>query len=319
MQGEMRKSPIVIVRNFIALQFSAAGVYFLAAMLADYGELWQASPVAKYLEYDFAQAALLFAVETVLILYIFFSWYRETVRVSGGRLVHARGVLFRSTASVPLVRMASATFENGLLGRLASYGTVKLTDASGGTLARLSSMSDPRELVAAITGYASIAEADPHNLAVEREHARLEKKSTFRWDLREGKVNRSLEKATMKTVAAFLNSGGGHLLVGVSDDGTGIGLHHDFATLQRRDEDGWENHFSNILAASLGPAFRRFVHVRHFMRDGKPCAMVTVAPADRPAFLRDGDADEFYIRTGNGSSSLRMSEATAYIQSRFRT
>jgi len=45
--------------------------------------------------------------------------------------------------------------------------------------------------------------------------------------------------------------------------------------------------------------------------------LVSVSPADRPAYLREQDREEFYIRTGNGSTALRMSETQAYIASRF--
>jgi len=47
--------------------------------------------------------------------------------------------------------------------------------------------------------------------------------------------------------------------------------------------------------------------------------LVSVSSSDRPAYLRDQDHEEFFIRTGNGTTSLRMSEANSYIASRFST
>jgi hypothetical protein len=47
--------------------------------------------------------------------------------------------------------------------------------------------------------------------------------------------------------------------------------------------------------------------------------LVSVGAADRPAYLREQDHEEFFIRTGNGTTSLRMSEANAYIAARFST
>jgi predicted HTH transcriptional regulator len=177
-------------------------------------------------------------------------------------------------------------------------------------------MAEPRELVAQLTGFIGVAEHVPQDLARAREHAGLERKSTLRWDLKAGAVNRSLERAAMKTVAAFLNSGGGHLVLGVADDGTAVGLEHDFRTLPRKDEDGWENHFNNLLAAMLGPGFRPYVQVRHFLHDGKPCAAVTVAASPRPAFLTEDGKEEFFVRTGNGTTPLKISEAHQFIVSR---
>ena len=43
----------------------------------------------------------------------------------------------------------------------------------------------------------------------------VEFKSTARWDLREGKPNKAMEDAIVKTVAGFLNTDGGTLLIGI--------------------------------------------------------------------------------------------------------
>ncbi len=56
-----------------------------------------------------------------------------------------------------------------------------------------------------------------------QENDAVEFKSTARWDLREEKRNKAVEDAVVKTVAAFLNTNGGTLLIGVADDGTRSG------------------------------------------------------------------------------------------------
>ena len=43
----------------------------------------------------------------------------------------------------------------------------------------------------------------------------VEFKSTARWDIREGKPNKAMEDAVVKTIAGFLNTDGGTLLIGV--------------------------------------------------------------------------------------------------------
>src|SRR3990167_3633054 len=89
------------------------------------------------------------------------------------------------------------------------------------------------------------------------EHERLEFKTSLRWDSKRDMVNKELEKAVMKTVAAFLNSDGGHLLIGVGDKGQPTGLEKDFASLPKPDSDGFENHFNNLFNQMIGPKFRR--------------------------------------------------------------
>lgn len=46
----------------------------------------------------------------------------------------------------------------------------------------------------------------------------VEFKSTARWDLREDKPSRAMEDAVVKTVAGFVNTDGGTLLIGVGPD-----------------------------------------------------------------------------------------------------
>lgn len=159
--------------------------------------------------------------------------------------------------------------------------------------------------------------ADPLALVHTAEHEQLERKSTLRWDLKTNAVNRSLEKAAMKTIAAFMNSKGGNLLLGVGDHGEAVGLEHDYATLPRKDADGLQNHFSNMLSAMLGPSLRHYVKLRLFTHGGKACMLVSVAPAKQPAYVRDQEHEEFFIRTGNGTTPLKMSEAHTYIHEHF--
>ena len=312
-----RRSPVVLVRTFIALQFAAAALYYLAAILTDYKELWTASHIDTYLPYEPAQFIVIFAAEALLITFSFIAWYRTKLRLSGGRFIVEEGVFRRQHREIPLNRVASVSYSQTLAGRLGNYGTVLLADSAGATLARLGSMSEPREMVQQITGFLSVADVHPRDLVQAREHSRLERKSTLRWDLKNAAVNRALERAAMKTVAAFLNSGGGHLVMGIGDDGSAIGLSQDFESLQRKDEDGWENHFNNLLAASIGPGFRPYVQVRHFEHDGKPCAAITVAASPRPAYMTDDGREEFFVRTGNGTTALKVSEAHRFITSRF--
>ena len=65
-------------------------------------------------------------------------------------------------------------------------------------------------------------------LVQKEEGPTLEFKSTLRYDLRINRVNMELEKAVAKTIAGFLNSEGGTLLVGVEDNNALIGIEADF-------------------------------------------------------------------------------------------
>ncbi len=79
---------------------------------------------------------------------------------------------------------------------------------------------------------------DLRALIARGESANLEFKSSFRWDLRENKLNRALEAVVLKTLAGYMNGNGGTLLIGVADDGSvvrsGARLHHAQETRSRR-------------------------------------------------------------------------------------
>lgn len=314
----VRKSPIVIVRNFIALEFFTAAVYWIAGAVFYVAQIWRGLPLVSSIPFSAAQAGFVFLLETTLILYMFLMWYRETFRITGGKLIHDQGVIIRSHEVIALDRVVSASYRQGFLGRRTGYGTVTLTDRSGVVLMKVGSIADPQEFVSRLTGYrAHQGDVDPLRMVTEAEHERLERKSTLRWDLQAGKLNRNLEKAVMKTVAAFLNSSGGHLLLGVADDGHAVGLERDWTTLARRDADGWENHFTNVLSAMIGPQFRQYVTIQHFAHQDKSCALVIVAKAPVPAYLNDEGKEEFFIRTGNTTTSLPISRAQEYLASHF--
>jgi type I restriction enzyme R subunit len=59
-------------------------------------------------------------------------------------------------------------------------------------------------------------------------------KSTARRDMREGKPNKAMEDAVVKTIAGFLNTDGGTLLIGVDDSSAVLGLEHDLDRVQQR-------------------------------------------------------------------------------------
>ena len=71
-------------------------------------------------------------------------------------------------------------------------------------------------------------------LLAEGEGSTLEYKSSLRWDYNESRVNKDLAKVIVKTLAAFLNSQGGTLLIGVNDEGGLLDLEMDISTLGRK-------------------------------------------------------------------------------------
>lgn len=157
----------------------------------------------------------------------------------------------------------------------------------------------------------------------EGETAELEFKATLRWDISEQLVNKRLEAAVLKTVAAFANSQGGSLLIGVGDDGEIVGLEYDYASLGDVDRDGFELHLRNLLNQAFGTAFvASNVSVLFPALDDKSVCRVVVKPASAPLFLRtvgkDGQPSErFYVRSGNSSQEIPSGQLKDYWDQRF--
>ena len=144
-----------------------------------------------------------------------------------------------------------------------------------------------------------------------------------------GELFKPLETASLKTVAAFLNSRqGGTLLIGVADDGSIWGLDSDYASLHKAgkdDRDLFQLHVVNIMIQSFGTAAATEVSTQFHTIDGKDVCRVHVRPCGFPVdatVIVDQKSQlvkeiGFYARAGNGTRKLNSVEREKYIASRW--
>jgi len=174
---------------------------------------------------------------------------------------------------------------------------------------------------AALAAYRALAPrpGDPQILALigQGESAELEFKSTVRWDLREGKKNTDLEGVIRLTVAGFLNAHGGTLLIGVADDGSIIGLQHDYKTFKKTSRDGFELFLTELLLGAMGKDIATSIRTTFHEVDDKDVCRMTVAKGPRPVFLKEGNDEVFYLRAGNSTRRLSTREAVDYCKARW--
>lgn len=326
----VKKSPVVIVKNFILLQSVAIAAFFIVSVITNYAALYRSLIISRAISFNIAQALFIFSAETAIVFFIFFRWYKESFHIRNGEIIHAHGVLYRHRKTIPLEHVISVSHHQSPLGKLTKYGTIELASNNTNRKIQLKDIPTPEEYVGLILKFKRLSEnkrmetdtftsvlPSISDLLKKDEHENLEFKSSFRWDTRQNTVNHNLEKSTMKTVAAFLNSQGGHLVMGVSDSKEIVGLARDYGSLNRKDTDGFENHFTQVFHNMIGAEFRQFVKLNWSKVDDKECCIVSVTPSRKPAYLKnDNNGEEFYIRTGNGTTSLKFSEANGYIDSR---
>jgi len=106
-----------------------------------------------------------------------------------------------------------------------------------------------------------------------------------------------------KAISAFLNSNGGFLLIGVSDDGQIQGLEHDFKlSKEKNPKDFFFLEFDQMLEHFLSFSVKSNIIGEFVSIQDKEIFLVSVTPLkQKPVFLNGQFKKEFYIR-GEASS-----------------
>lgn len=152
-------------------------------------------------------------------------------------------------------------------------------------------------------------------LILEGESDALEFKATSRWDVERNVPNPEMERLIWKTVAAFLNSyRGGILLIGVSDNGEIHGIEDDFPVFKEkdRDRDGYEQWLYSKLLSQFGRESILNLRIQFHFIKGKHVCQITVKPSHKPVFVEENGVPKFYLRTGNASNPLNIQETVLY-------
>lgn len=177
------------------------------------------------------------------------------------------------------------------------------------------------ELQAQLDGMLSVigklSDADQvRSIIREGESKTVEFKETFSLNLRHdiGQKDKVMEDMCLKTIVAFLNSEGGHLLVGVADDGRIAGLRPEIAKFHKDSTDKFLLHFKNTIEKRIGPEFYPFIDYRLVEVDGKIPMIVLCKPSQKPCFL---DGEVFYVRTNPATDKLVGPKQLEYIRHRF--
>jgi hypothetical protein len=150
-------------------------------------------------------------------------------------------------------------------------------------------------------------------LIAKGESNTLEFKSSARWDFKQNKQNKAMEDVVVKTVAGFLNTDGGDLLIGVDDERNMIGLAHDYKLFGKKDSrDAYENFLTTLLLNNFGKDTSALISISIHALDSKDIARVNVKHAPKPVFVKDGAGEHLYIRAGNSTRLLSTREAIDY-------
>lgn len=160
-------------------------------------------------------------------------------------------------------------------------------------------------------------EKTPDELLLAGEGSTVEFKSSLSWDCKQQKINRDLNKSAAKTIAGFLNSSGGNLFIGVTDDGLPCGIDDDIKTLGKKDIDGFQQKLVEVLTKYINNELIQYIRIEIIKKDGKDICLIRTSMSRHPVYLDEGGNPEFYIRAGNTTKKLNVREAHNYIQLRW--
>ncbi len=150
------------------------------------------------------------------------------------------------------------------------------------------------------------------------ESATAEFKSTFKWDIKESRPNKSLEDVVLKTLAGFMNGEGGTLIIGVDDNGEVRGLENDYRILKKKDRDGFEQAIMASVSARLGTDACQYLQLIFHNLEGKDVCRIIARKSHRPIYIDDSKGPKFYLRTGVSTRELNVQEAVEYIATRWK-
>jgi type I restriction enzyme R subunit len=146
----------------------------------------------------------------------------------------------------------------------------------------------------------------------------VEFKSTARWDVREGKPSKAMEDTVVKTVAGFLNTDGGTLLIGVGPNHETVGLSHDYSRVKPPNGDGFVNWLTTHLTNAVGHAAVMRTRARIAIHDGHEICRIDVARSSQPVWAKTSKQDRiFFVRMNNSTRALPEEELTGYLNDRW--
>jgi len=147
----------------------------------------------------------------------------------------------------------------------------------------------------------------------------VEFKETLSLDIKKQTKQKYIEHSSLKTIAGFLNSKGGVLLVGVSDNGLYPGIFEEVEKfhkdkLNKANFDKFLLHFKNLIKRSVGEEFYPYIEYQLVDVNESKVLYVNCGKSEKPCYL---DGKDFYVRTNPATDKLEGPKLVDYIQNHF--
>ena len=146
----------------------------------------------------------------------------------------------------------------------------------------------------------------------------VEFKQTARAAMEKEVPEKVINDGLIKSVAAFLNTEGGTLGIGISDDGDILGLQPDL-DFKKQDLDGYQNWLMTLLITKIGAGIiSSFVSLRFETIGSEMVCLVDVKPSNTSVYAKTLKGEHcFFVRMSNTTRLLEGPDIQEYIKNRF--
>ena len=198
--------------------------------------------------------------------------------------------------------------------KIASYEKILAKDP-------ISSTNVLSQIDKVLVAVGDLADADRvKSLIREGESLTVEFKESFNLDVRKQTKEKEIRLSSIKTIAAFLNSSGGVLLIGVRDNDSIAGIDIEIEKFHKADtinksRDKFLLDFKNALKHQIGEQFYPFIDYRFVNVDDKTVLFVECKQSPTAVYV---DNKDFFVRVNPSTDKLEGPKLVEYIQNHFK-
>lgn len=138
-------------------------------------------------------------------------------------------------------------------------------------------------------------------------------KSTLRTNLHTNQSDKKIENSVLKTLTAFLNTTGGILYIGITDNIKVLGIEKD----RFPNTDKFELHLTNLIKQKINKKYLSLIKIKTIQVKDRHITRIECKKSKSPIFLKDGKEEHFFIRIGPQTTELKASELIDYVKKRF--
>lgn len=125
--------------------------------------------------------------------------------------------------------------------------------------------------------------------------------------------------SALKTVAGFMNTQGGIIIIGVDDSGRPCSIDREFPIVCPKGNetiDGWELTFRGKVEQLFleGPSLQSYIEVDFCIIDSQQVARIAIGPRSRLTFMNLDGQERLYLRVGNRTQNIRLSQIEDFLR-----